>query len=746
MLKMTWKRCVLLALFFFPMLLQPQSSKAVWEIELSNFGYQGRPPAALQHLSPALQPFAGWAYQQGVAFTDSKTVVVYFVVHDDPPGSAEHRDPALSDPFRLVAIFLNADNGKLVKKLDWPLPANPRAVPPSFFFPATRGQFIVALGNRLNLYSSDFKLLAHLDGQSDLDPIASPTGRSLLLSTVNQVDGQWTTRYELVDTTNLSELKTWSEAASVPPHSIQAVWDDELAWPSRSSLYLQAPALSPKQLFANQGELCGVWGFIGKEELAGPTCGAANRLLTVSTQGSVVWDFDLGFEQLDGPAVASANGQRFAIPTFRWGSGKNDAPDQLTARAFGLKSKTPLLTLNVPRNFGAGQNYFYNSYGDTRFGWGGLALSPEGDLLAVKSGANVAMYRVPEIATSSKCGTNCKSQTERANPQPSPPAASTVATTVPRPSAQLIGQMLAWFPTDTETVTAVTGPFLLPKMEKDSNGTLSMVHSEHEVRDKFMQLPLLPLFALGKNLEDEPIVAAIEGSRDYLPPSGLGMMKSQGALIAVFAGDITDRAHSYLKDSAATIVRTVQIAGHAVAVFEGKSEEDLWTTYIAFPKPNIVVAATNEDYLREVLARIDGKHGERALPDSLPEWKHVNTDAQFWAVRHYRKRGTETDPTSPFNGAWGKPSDPQAIGLTFHFDPDQSKTATITYLSGDENSLQRFKKQYFTERGPAVTQMHIQYREGEPGALEGSYDVEQMESANYFVFVLEALLGHAIYV
>jgi hypothetical protein len=41
--------------------------------------------------------------------------------------------------------------------------------------------------------------------------------------------------------------------------------------------------------------------------------------------------------------------------------------------------------------------------------------------------------------------------------------------------------------------------------------------------------------------------------------------------------------------------------------------------------------------------------------------------------------------------------------------------------------------------------MHIGYREVEPGALEGSYDVEQIESADYFVFVLEALLGHAIY-
>lgn len=739
-------RLVLLALFFFPLMLQPQSAKPLWGTRLSSFGYQGRPPAALQHLAPSLQPFASWANQQGVAFISSNVVVVYFVVHDEPPSAAEHRDPALSDTFRLVALFLNASNGKLIKKLDWPLPADPKAVSPSFFFPATRGQFIVVLGNTLNLYSSDFKLLAHLDSQCDLSPIASLSGQSLLVSTENQVDGQWTTRYELINTTNLSELKTWSEAASVPPHSLQAVWDDELAWTSGSSLYIESPGSSPRELLANQGEFCGTWGFIGKGELAGPVCGAANKLLTVSTEGGTVWEFDLGFEQLDGPVVASANGQRFAVPTLRWGSGRNNTPDQLAARVFSPKSKIPLLTLSVPRNFGVDQNYFYGSYGDTRFGWGGLALSPEGELLAVKSGASVEMFRVPEAGSSNQCAPNCTNQANVANPQTlSPQPASTAATAAHGPSSQLIEQMLSWFPTNTETVTAVTGPVPLPKLEKDSNGALTMAGSEHEVRDRFMQFPLFLLLGIGKNMQDTPILAAMEGSRDFRPPTGLGMMKYQGGIIAVFAGNITDEANSYLRDSKSTIVRTEQIEGHSVAVFEGKSEEDLWTTYVAFPKPNIAVAANNEDYLREVLARIDGKHGERALPDTLPEWKHVNTHAQFWAVRHYQEAGAKTDPTSPFGPCFGETPDPQAIGLTFSFDPDKSKTATITYLSGDEKSRQRFQKEYFTERGPAVTQMHNRYREVVPGALEGSYDLEQIESADSFVFVLEALLGHAIY-
>ena len=42
--------------------------------------------------------------------------------------------------------------------------------------------------------------------------------------------------------------------------------------------------------------------------------------------------------------------------------------------------------------------------------------------------------------------------------------------------------------------------------------------------------------------------------------------------------------------------------------------------------------------------------------------------------------------------------------------------------------------------------MHIRYREVEPGVLEGAYDVDQIELADYFLFVLQALLGHAIYV
>jgi hypothetical protein len=66
--------------------MQAQSSNPLWEIDLSKFGYQGRPPAAFQHLkSNALMRFGTWINQQGVTFSDSNVLVTYFVVHMTRP-------------------------------------------------------------------------------------------------------------------------------------------------------------------------------------------------------------------------------------------------------------------------------------------------------------------------------------------------------------------------------------------------------------------------------------------------------------------------------------------------------------------------------------------------------------------------------------------------------------------------------------------------------------------------------------
>lgn len=319
----------------------------------------------------------------------------------------------------------------------------------------------------------------------------------------------------------------------------------------------------------------------------------------------------------------------------------------------------------------------------------------------------------------------------------------------PPPSRELIGEMLSWFPADTETVLAANGPLLMPmpNTSQASNGGVGTEGSGDEVRDSF-KLPLELLgFMKNFNFNDASIVAAMEGSRDFRPPSGLGMAMFQGATVAVFADDISARARRFLKDSGPTFVRTEQIGGQDVAVFKEKAEEDIWTTYVAFPKRNIAVVATDESYLREVLARINGKQGERALPDTLPEWRYVNTHANFWAVRHFRHDGGRASLTSGFSCITSdiKPNE-RAVGFAYSFDPKRSKVATITYLSGDESTLQTIQKSLFSEREAGVTEMHAQYRAVQDGVLEGTYNLEKVSSTQSFLFILEALLGHAIYI
>jgi hypothetical protein len=306
--------------------------------------------------------------------------------------------------------------------------------------------------------------------------------------------------------------------------------------------------------------------------------------------------------------------------------------------------------------------------------------------------------------------------------------------------------MLSWFPADTETLMGATGLLQMPKMSRDENGLLSL-DSPGEVRDWFRQYFLLLLIArLEREFKDAPIAAAIEGSRTFRPPNGLGMATYQGGLIATFNEDITARAATFVKDSASATVRTVQIEGQRVQVFEDKSEGNILTSYVAFPKPNVAVVATDESFLREVLARIGGKEGERVLPDTLPEWKHVDTNAAFWALRHYSKTEIGQCALLTPNCRAGHSTDQKPVGLTFSYTPGGSNPATIDYLSGNEDYLRCIQRELFRQSERGVAEMKIQYRETQSGVLEGSYDLSEIESAQYFLFVLVALVGHPIFV
>jgi hypothetical protein len=710
---------------------QPQ-----WEIDLSKFGYQGRPP---MHLGTE-DNWGFWTYQQGVVFTGPNVVAVYFVVRDNPSGTLSAKNkPSPSDAFRLVAVFLSADRGELIKKLDWRLPNATQSVSPSFFFPATKGRFTVGIGNTLSLYSPEFELLAQYDAHQEFEATASPAGDTILLRHSHLVDGKWVSQSDLLDTEQLSVRRSWNGA---PPN--QFSWGDELAWVSERSLNFKTLDTIPEQLIETSKGLCDYWSFINEHSIAVAECGDTEKLILVSTGGQVIQEFDLGLEQMDGPAVASRNGRRFTIPSYEWGSGRNVNPAKLVARVFNVGEAKPILTLDIPTHYGPDAN-FHTPRGDTRFGWGGLALSQDGELLATKSGPKVQLFKVSQ-------SWGRENKNDSANLRPVlPQTQRSQASPTPAVEDHIVQQVLSWLPADTETVIAANGPFLLPKLKQEGRGTVGLEKSDQEIENTFKDLTL-GLFGfkdgiLEKYFNGEKILLAIEGSRDFRAPSGLGEAPFQGGVIAIFGDDITDHANSFMRDSSKLALRTEQIEGQKVEVFQEKLEEDTWTTFVTFPRPNMAVVASDMGYLKEMLGRMNGKSGQRALPGTLSEWKRVNVHAEFWAVRHYDKKDADKDPTSPFGGRKAaNQTDDAAIGLTFNFDPAKSKTATISYLSADDNILQNAQKNLFPfESELGAKEMHIRYSRVESGIVAGSYDLSHIESAELFAFALEGLLGHAIY-
>ena len=323
-----------------------------------------------------------------------------------------------------------------------------------------------------------------------------------------------------------------------------------------------------------------------------------------------------------------------------------------------------------------------------------------------------------------------------------------------QPSAPLVEQALSWLPANTESVVAANGPFPFPDLQMEDDDSQDNASEAAEIQNVFRSLPL-SLFGMfgskkspfGPSSFHANVLLAIEGGRNFEAPHGLGIGLYQGCDIAIFDHDITTDTEAILKSAAKKIFKTQKIGGHQVTVFREKLEEDTWTTYVTFPKPNIAIAATNEAYLRELLLRIDGKTGPRALPPTLPEWGYADTHAQFWTLRHFYREGMKTDPSSPF---WGENSqtvaDKQAIGFTFKFNPATSKSASLVYLSDDKDIRPAVAKFFSaTDRETGAREMNMGYQPLAPGVIEVSEDLDHYESATLSVLMLLALVGHPVY-
>jgi hypothetical protein len=129
-------------------------------------------------------------------------------------------------------------------------------------------------------------------------------------------------------------------------------------------------------------------------------------------------------------------------------------------------------------------------------------------------------------------------------------------------------RMLAWFPEDTETIMVSNDPFEIQKDEP----------KEFKFRDAFRSLPTGPMLSfreglLRRELHGRKVLCAIEGSRQFTSPTGLGMMPYHGCHAVQFERDSEDAVGKAFKVCEDKAEKKIEVAREKVAVFTEKHDE-----------------------------------------------------------------------------------------------------------------------------------------------------------------------------
>ena len=351
-----------------------------------------------------------------------------------------------------------------------------------------------------------------------------------------------------------------------------------------------------------------------------------------------------------------------------------------------------------------------------------------------------------------------------------------------RGPAQTVNQeeLLWWLPADTESVIAARGPFEVPATQKDKDDT-----SHDTARKKVPQSEILREFErqsvellyfhsldLPAFLRGSTVAFAMQGSRHFREPlGGAEVMSFEGCSIVVFGSAFGERGTDLMQSLARKAGRTESVAGISVVVFQQEFLGADYEWFVSLPRPNVLLVANNLVYLREVLERMTQRKGPRALPAELPEWRFLETDTRFWALRHYDRTQAKLDPTSPFGSVrtFG-PEDQQAVGVIFALQPGNQRKAVITSVSGDDNLVEDALragtsseeayiaslaghevvtrdrgKSYQDERPEPGVKYEVALGSPSPGVLQTTYTVDRVVTLYYFVLKMEVGLGRGMY-
>lgn len=319
--------------------------------------------------------------------------------------------------------------------------------------------------------------------------------------------------------------------------------------------------------------------------------------------------------------------------------------------------------------------------------------------------------------------------------------------------------LLWWLPPDTETVVTARGPFTIP-LPKETEGQSwpKSRASSSDIQAELEQLTMEVFYGLeiAKPLRDNTVLIAMQGSRHFRDPlPGFEVMDFEGCSILVFERDLNQRGVARLQSLAQNATRREIIAGIPVHIFHKKEGIAEWDLLLAVPRPNVVIAANNLQYMREVLERIAERKSPRALPPNLLEWQFLDPTVRFWALRHYDRDQASHDATSPLNvpkyhafaaDETFSTGDPQAIGIVYMLDRNNEKRIISTYLSGNEAKIRESAAKGTVKIEPQEGVKFEEKRQSpKPGVLQRIYTLDHSSALDYVVLLEQIALGRGMY-
>ncbi len=281
----------------------------------------------------------------------------------------------------------------------------------------------------------------------------------------------------------------------------------------------------------------------------------------------------------------------------------------------------------------------------------------------------------------------------------------------PRQLPPSVERLVRWLPDDTENLI-VARSVTLPDFNEDQTWQDMGVGFASKWTEwptsRHFEPPLGPL-------KDCKIDRLVFGAKNYDVVSSFGSLRSENCAIFVFEAELGDAAEKLTTNfhKGATAVKT--LVGREVFVYPSATVMEPWVkptkwqaTYFVLLTPKILLCATSDRYLETLLRRVDNRPETRALPDTLPEWKHVDLDAPSWMMRHF------PDPRRKL----------RTIGLTAAFIKD---TWRVVYVPrpGSDVDLETVKNRWLPPDQPEnkqVARSHFKFERQSDGSAVVSFD------------------------